>query len=88
MALLEVEGLVVDLATPAGTLHAVRGASFRVERGETLCIVGETGCGKSMTALALMGLLPRNATSPGAPPRLRRGGAWARRRSSGCAEIA
>ena len=61
MALLEVEGLVVDLATPAGTLHAVRGASFRVERGETLCIVGETGCGKSMTALALMGLLPRNA---------------------------
>jgi peptide/nickel transport system ATP-binding protein len=63
MALLEVEGLVVDLATPAGTLHAVRGASFRVERGETLCIVGETGCGKSMTALALMGLLPRNATS-------------------------
>ena len=41
MALLEVEGLVVDLATPAGTLHAVRGASFRVERGETLCIVGE-----------------------------------------------
>jgi len=35
--------------------------SFSVERGETLCIVGESGCGKSMTALALMGLLPRRA---------------------------
>jgi peptide/nickel transport system ATP-binding protein len=35
--------------------------SFEVARGETLCVVGESGCGKSMTALALMGLLPRNA---------------------------
>jgi len=39
----------------------VRGVSFGVERGETLCIVGESGCGKSLTALALMGLLPRRA---------------------------
>jgi peptide/nickel transport system ATP-binding protein len=61
MPLLDVDHLVVDLATPAGTLHAVREVSFHVERGETLCIVGETGCGKSMTALALMGLLPRSA---------------------------
>jgi peptide/nickel transport system ATP-binding protein len=61
MPLLEVDGLVVDIATPAGILHAVRGVSFQVERGEMLCIVGETGCGKSMTALALMGLLPHNA---------------------------
>src|SRR5258705_3140269 len=61
MALLDVDGLVVDIHTPAGTLHAVRGISFAVERGETLCIVGESGCGKSMTALALMGLVPRNA---------------------------
>ncbi len=61
MPVLEVDGLVVDIATDAGTLHAVRGVSFRVERGEMLCIVGETGCGKSMTALSLMGLLPRNA---------------------------
>jgi peptide/nickel transport system ATP-binding protein len=59
--LLEVDALVVDIATPAGILHAVRDVSFHVERGEMLCIVGETGCGKSMTALALMGLLPRNA---------------------------
>ncbi len=60
-ALLEIENLSVDLAVPAGTLHAVRGISFSVAKGETLCIVGESGCGKSMTALALMGLLPRNA---------------------------
>src|SRR5215216_1023899 len=42
-------------------LHAVRDVSFRVDRGETLCLVGESGCGKSMTAFALMDLLPRTA---------------------------
>jgi peptide/nickel transport system ATP-binding protein len=62
MSLLEVERLVVDLATPQGTLHAVRGISFAVDRGETLCLVGESGCGKSMTSLALMDLLPRAAS--------------------------
>jgi peptide/nickel transport system ATP-binding protein len=61
-ALLDAEDLVVDLATPRGTLHAVRNVSFRIERGETLCLVGESGCGKSITAFALMGLLPRTAT--------------------------
>ncbi|HEX8666725.1 MAG TPA: ATP-binding cassette domain-containing protein, partial [Beijerinckiaceae bacterium] len=59
--LLEVEGLAVDIATGGGTLHAVRGVSFDVRRGETLCLVGESGCGKSMTALAIMDLLPRQA---------------------------
>ncbi|MFY8114625.1 MAG: ABC transporter ATP-binding protein [Rhabdaerophilum sp.] len=62
MTLLAVENLRVDLATPRGTLHAVRGISFSVARGETLCIVGESGCGKSMTSLALMNLLPKTAT--------------------------
>jgi len=42
-------------------LHPVRGVSFEVDHGETLCIVGESGCGKSLTALSVMGLLPRNA---------------------------
>jgi peptide/nickel transport system ATP-binding protein len=60
--LLEVEGLVVDIAVHSGGLHAVRDVSFQVDRGETLCLVGESGCGKSMTALALMGLLPPAAT--------------------------
>jgi peptide/nickel transport system ATP-binding protein len=59
--LLEVDGLTVDIATPNGVLHAVREISFTVGRSETLCLVGESGCGKSMTALALMDLLPRGA---------------------------
>jgi peptide/nickel transport system ATP-binding protein len=61
-ALLTVEGLVVELATPRGTLQAVRDVSFRIKHGETLGLVGESGCGKSMTAFALMGLLPQTAT--------------------------
>ena len=62
MSLLRVENLCVDIRTAQGALHAVRGISIRVDRGETLCIVGESGCGKSMTSLALMDLLPRAAT--------------------------
>ena len=56
-ALLEVEGLQVGFG---GRTAAVRGASFRVEKGETHCLVGESGCGKSVTSLAVMGLLARN----------------------------
>ena len=48
-ALLEIEQLEVSFA---GRTAAVRGASFRVEKGETHCLVGESGCGKSVTALA------------------------------------
>jgi len=58
---LEVEGLTVEIDVPAGRLHAVRDVDLHVGRGETLCIVGESGCGKSMTALGIMGLLPRRA---------------------------
>jgi peptide/nickel transport system ATP-binding protein len=59
--LLAIEDLRVSLPTPRGELHAVRGVSFHVERGETFGVVGESGCGKSLTALALMGLLPKGA---------------------------
>lgn len=59
--ILEVDRLNVDIATPRGTLHAVRDISFSVKRGETLCLVGESGCGKSMTSLAIMDLLPKAA---------------------------
>ena len=58
---LDVQGLSVDIATSRGSLHAVRDVSFQVRRGETLCLVGESGCGKSMTALAIMSLLPAAA---------------------------
>ena len=57
--ILTVEDLRVALPVPAGTLNAVQGVSFHVDRGETLCIVGESGCGKTLTALAVMDLLPR-----------------------------
>ncbi|WP_055554458.1 ABC transporter ATP-binding protein [Streptomyces sp. NBRC 110028] len=56
-AALEVEGLCVDLHTPTGTLRAVDGVSFGVHRGRTLALLGESGCGKSMTALSIAGLL-------------------------------
>ncbi len=56
--LLRVENLHVRLPTPRGELHAVRGISFAVAPGETLCLVGESGCGKSLTALSLIALLP------------------------------
>src|SRR3954464_4191237 len=58
---LRVQGLQVDIRTAAGVVHPVRDVSFQVRRGETLCIVGESGCGKSMTSLAIMGLLPKAA---------------------------
>lgn len=56
---LAVKNLYVDLPLPAGILHAVRNVSFHVNQGETVSLVGESGCGKSMTALAIMNLLPR-----------------------------
>jgi peptide/nickel transport system ATP-binding protein len=59
---LDVQNLSVDIATPHGPLRAVRDVSFQVKRGETLCIVGESGCGKSITSLAVMSLLPAAAT--------------------------
>ncbi|WP_353247799.1 dipeptide ABC transporter ATP-binding protein [Salinisphaera sp. T31B1] len=61
-ALLEVESLRTWLDTPAGLLRAVDDVSFSIAAGETLALLGESGCGKSMTALSLMGLAPRPAT--------------------------
>ncbi len=59
--ILTVEGLNVDIALPTGTLHAVRDVSFEVNTEQTFAIVGESGCGKTMTALSLMRLLPAAA---------------------------
>jgi peptide/nickel transport system ATP-binding protein len=55
---LTVEDLAVTFRTPVGPLRAVRGVSFGLGEGETLAIVGESGCGKSVTALSLLRLLP------------------------------
>jgi peptide/nickel transport system ATP-binding protein len=65
-ALLEVDQLRVTLHTPYGPADAVRGLSFSMARGDTLGLVGESGCGKSLTAMALMGLLPDSARVSGA----------------------
>jgi len=56
--LLEVQDLRITFATAAGTSHPVDGVSFSLERGELLALVGESGCGKSLTALALLRLVP------------------------------
>jgi peptide/nickel transport system ATP-binding protein len=65
MPLLEVTNLSVHLHTQRGPAPAVRDISFSLARGETLGLIGESGCGKSITALSLMGLLPDNATVAG-----------------------
>jgi oligopeptide/dipeptide ABC transporter ATP-binding protein len=56
--ILEVDNLSVEFATYGGDVKAVRGVSFHVNRGETLAIVGESGCGKSVTVQAIMGIIP------------------------------
>ena len=63
-SLLSVDRLTIDLPLSGGVLHPVRDVSFTVRRGEALALVGESGCGKSLTAMALMRLLPEDAQVP------------------------
>ncbi|MDB5946154.1 MAG: oligopeptide/dipeptide transporter ATPase, partial [Ramlibacter sp.] len=65
MPLLEVNDLAVRLQTQRGAALAVRNVSFSLERGETLGLIGESGCGKSITAMSLLGLLPEKAQVTG-----------------------
>jgi peptide/nickel transport system ATP-binding protein len=67
MSMLAVNDLTVSIGSDDAPVDIVSGVSFAIERGEILGLVGESGCGKSMTSLAAMGLLPK----PG--PRIRRG---------------
>ena len=62
MTLTEVRGLRVRFVTREATVHAVNGVSFAVQPGEVLCILGESGSGKSVTLRALMRLLPPRRT--------------------------
>ena len=65
MPLLDVSDLRVTLPTARGPAAALRGVSFTLDRGQTLGLIGESGCGKSLTALAVMGLLPEGAQVAG-----------------------
>src|SRR5665213_2071881 len=62
---LSVTDLTVDFPTDDGSVHAVRGVTYVLHRGEVLGIVGESGSGKSVTSLAVMGLLPATAQITG-----------------------
>jgi oligopeptide transport system ATP-binding protein len=56
--LLDIKGLETQFKTPGGIVHAVNGVSFGLKEGETLGVVGESGCGKSVTMLSVLGLIP------------------------------
>src|SRR5437762_12620661 len=56
-ALLDIRGLKTHFATDDGIVHAVDGVDLTVGRGETVCVVGESGCGKTVTALSVLKLI-------------------------------
>lgn len=68
--LLSVRGLTIELPSAEGPLRPVRGVSLDIARGEALALVGESGCGKSLTAMALLRLLPEGARVPSGEVRL------------------
>ncbi|MDQ1459030.1 MAG: peptide/nickel transport system ATP-binding protein, partial [Actinomycetota bacterium] len=64
-SLLEVADVKTQFKTERGLVHAVDGVSFTLERGKTIGIVGESGCGKSVLSRSIMGLLPSNVVRHG-----------------------
>src|SRR3972149_11272545 len=69
MVLLDVKGLEVHFETRDGTVRAVDGVDFSLGEGESLGLAGESGCGKTTAALAIMRLLPQNGKILGGPIR-------------------
>ena len=65
MALLEITDLRTEIQLRQGVVHAVEHVSLHVDEGETLGVVGESGCGKTMTALTIMQLLPNGGRIAG-----------------------
>ena len=63
--ILEVKDLHVDIRLTEGLLTAVRGVTFEMKRGETLGLVGESGCGKSLTCKAILGINDKKCVSSG-----------------------
>lgn len=61
MPLLDVRNLSVSIPTPEGDVHAVRSVDLSIERGEIHGVIGESGCGKTMTGMAMLGLVPQGA---------------------------
>ena len=61
MPLLDIRNLSVSIPTPDGDVHAVRAVSLEIERGEIHGVIGESGCGKTMTGMAVLGLVPKGA---------------------------
>ena len=62
MTLLDIANLSIEIGSAAGIVNPVRGVSLQIKRGDVLGLVGESGCGKTITSMALAGLLPPNAT--------------------------
>ncbi|MCR5290664.1 MAG: ABC transporter ATP-binding protein [Treponema sp.] len=63
--LIEIKDLHIDIKTDEGTLTAVRGVNLDIKKGETLGLVGESGCGKSLTSKAILGINNKNCTASG-----------------------
>ena len=61
MPLIDIRDLSVSIPTPDGDVHAVRSVSLEIERGEIHGVIGESGCGKTMTGMAVLGLVPKGA---------------------------
>ncbi|MCL2121247.1 MAG: ABC transporter ATP-binding protein [Clostridiales bacterium] len=67
MRLIQVNGLTAAFRHPGGAFPVLRDVSFAIDRGETVCLVGESGCGKSLTALSMLRLFGRSGSSAGKP---------------------